>query len=232
MKITEQELQIRKDRIINTAFRLFCAKGIEQVSLTEIAQTAKVGNSTIFRYFRNKPLLVLATLSVLWKAIGGKLEQKVAETSDYDSLTGYEQFALWLDCCRLLYLENADYVIFSYESKLYLQRNSIQITHEQYDNLMEEIKTPCIAALEKGKQDGSIPVDRNSEDLFYAIWGALRGYIVKIVIYSSLCGKDSPWESRYGVLEDGILSSLSTGWNPPTHPRAHFNKGKKTPAGV
>lgn len=215
MKITEEEQLIRRDRIINTAFALFCKKGIEKVSLSEVAHQARVGESSIYRYFSNKPALVLNTLSVLWKSIGMKLEQTVQGTPSYAAMNGLEQFALWLECCRKVYLGNTDYVLFSYESKLYLQRNGVSLSREEYDSLMEEIKIPFIAALEKGKADGSIPSAENSEDLFYAIWGALRGYIVKIVIYQSLCRDNNPWVSRYEVVKNGILSALSAGWQHP-----------------
>ena len=38
MKITEQEFLKRKERIIETAFHLFCGNGIEKVTLTDIAK--------------------------------------------------------------------------------------------------------------------------------------------------------------------------------------------------
>lgn len=214
MKISEEELELRKERIINTAFHLFCQKGIEQISIKNIAQAAKVSESTIYRYYQNKPNLVFATLSVLWKAISGQLEKNVASTPHYEQMSGYEQIMVWIDGCQLLYLENAAYILFSYESKLYLQRNGVKLTQKQYDSLMDEIEKPCIAAIEKGIHDGSIPVTESSEDLFYAIWGTLRGYIVKIVIYESLCEGGGPWRSRYPQVKTGILTALHAGWDP------------------
>lgn len=212
MKITEQEKQRRKERIIQIAFQLFCEKGIEKVTLVDIAKKARVGETTIYRYFTNKPQLVLQTISVLWKEIGISLEEKAEATENYKTMTGFEQLKVRLEGCKKLYLENADYVLFSYETKLYLQRNQIQLTQQQYDGLMYEIKKPCIAALDKGKADGSIPTIEDSEDLFYAIWGAIRGYVVKIVIYEALCRDGSPWEKRYDILEEGLLCALKSGW--------------------
>lgn len=221
MKITEEEQQQRKQRIIETAFRLFRKEGIEHVPLSDIAKASGVGNTTIFRYFSNKPQLVFMTLCHLWEQIGKGIADAVDQTPDYGSMTGYQQFRVWLECWRQLYLQSADFVLFSYESKLYLVRNNIQITQEQYNHLMKGIKFRCIGALEKGKADGSIPVERDSEDLFYAIWGAIRGYIVKIVVYRLLCEDGGPWESRYDDLEEGILSSLNAGWTTPDQAEAH-----------
>lgn len=215
MKITEEEIKKRKELIIETAFHLFCEKGIEKVTMSEIAKAAHVGDATIYRYFTNKPILVYNTLNVLWRKVGYTLEQQARETINYDSMTGIEQIYVQLENCQRLYLENSDYILFSYESKLYLVRNNINLTKEEYDGLMEAIKDPCVAALEKGKIDQTIPTTRKSEDLFFAIWGTIRGYIVKIVLYRSLCKDISIWESRYPLVVDGILSSLRTGWKSP-----------------
>lgn len=211
MKITEEEKLERKERILHTAFNLFCEHGIEQVTLLNIAKEAKVGIASIYRYFINKVQLVLETLSVLWKQIGISLEESAEATDCYADMTGFEQLKIRVEGCKKLYLDNADYVLFSYEAKLYLQRNHVQLTQQQYDNLMYDIKKPCISAINKGKADGSIPTQKDSEDLFYVIWGAIRGYVVKIVIYDALCEDGGPWKSRYDLLEEALLTALRSG---------------------
>lgn len=63
--------------------------------------------------------------------------------------------------------------------------------------------------------DGFIPVNENNENLFYAIWGFIREFAVKIVTCGELYGEDSPWEGRYEGVEKVISSALYVGWNPP-----------------
>lgn len=211
MKITVEEQERRKKEIINVAFSLFCERGVEKVTITDIARRANVGDSTIYRYFTNKPLLVLNTLNALWKAVGESLEIAAEDMDDYENMSGYMQIEAWLECCRRLYEDNSEYVLFSYEAKLYLLRNGIKLTRLGYDALMESIKEPCVAALNKGKADHTIRVRDDSEDLFYAIWGVIRGYIVKIVIYRSLCEGECMWEGRYELVKNGILRALHSG---------------------
>lgn len=213
LKLTEDEMKERRKKIILTAFHLFCERGIEGVPLNEIAKEAHVGETTIYRYFENKTNLVLEAFLVLWDLIMSNLEECVENTNNYNHFTGYEQIVAWLESFRQLYLNNSDFILFSYEAKLYFLRHNIKLNRFQQDTLMHAIKGPCIAGLEKGKADGSIPITQDSEDVFYAIWGSIRGYIVKIVIYHELYGEDSPWESRYHVIVKGILSALSSGWN-------------------
>lgn len=212
MKITEKEKQIRQERVVHTAFQLFCESGIEKVAISDIAKKANVGEVSIYRYFQNKPKLVKETLSVLWRQIGISLEEGIKSRKDYDLMTGFEQLRVQLEGCKKLYLENSDFVLFSYETKLYLQRNNVVLTKMQYDELMYEVKGPFIRALDKGKADKSIMSHESSEDLFYAIWGAVRGYIVKIVIYKELCQDGGPWIRRYDLLVNGLLAALAFGW--------------------
>lgn len=208
-------MQERREAIIQAAFHLFCARGIDNVPMLEVAQKAQISENTLYRYFSNKEKLVLEAFVKMWDTIMQNVEQIVESVPSYDALTGYGQIRVWIEGFRHLYQADQEFVLFSYEAKLYLLRQHVKLDRFQQDTLMQSFRGPCLAALDKGKLDGSIPARESSEDLFYSIWGAIRGYIVKIVIYGLLYGQDSPWESRYEVMERGILSALSSGWNPP-----------------
>lgn len=215
MRITEEEMQERREMMIQTAVRLFCDYGIENVSMSEIARKAQVGENTLYRYFDTKGKLVLAAFIKSWNLVMSHVESSVEGTPGYHSLTGYEQMRLWIRGFRYLYQSEREFVLFSYNAKLYLLHQNDQMDQVQQDMLMHTVREPCLKALEKGRQDGTIPVKESSEDLFYAIWVSIRGYIAKIVLYGELYGKDNPWEERYRIMEAGILSALHSGWNAP-----------------
>lgn len=215
MRLTEDEITERKKRIVLTAFHLFCERGIDNVTMIEIAGKAEVGETTVYRYFKNKTKLVLEAFLILWDFVMDEIELDMKKDKDYNLLTGYEQIVLWIESLRQLYTKYSDFVLFSYEAKLYLLRHGVKLNKYQLETLIHTTRTTCINALEKGRTDGSICIEGNSEDFFFAMWGAIRGYIVKIVIYDDLYGKDSLWESRYGVVEQGMLSALRYGWFVP-----------------
>lgn len=215
IRLTERDKLERRKTIINAAFQLFCDSGIEAVPLSKIAQKAKVSENTLYRYFGSKETLVMEAFIKLWDTIMQYVDQLAESIPNYGDLTGYGQMQVWIESFRHLYQFDKDFVLFSYEAKLYMVRHNIKLDKFQQDMLMQSFRGPCLKALEKGKMDGSIPVKEDSEDMFYAIWGAIRGYVVKIVIYENLYGEDSPWENRYNVLAKGILKSLSCGWDPP-----------------
>lgn len=213
MRLTEKDILARRNVIVSTAVNLFCQKGISNVTLSNIAKKSRVSDNTIYRYFGNKENLVLESFLTMWDNIMSDVRSIVDEVPGYVSLSGYEQMRVWIESFRQLYKSKEDFVLFSYDAKIYLLHQEVVLDKFQQDMLMKSFRVPCIAALNKGKQDGSIPTKVDSEDLFYAIWGGIRGYVIKIVIYGKLFGKDSPWERRYEVLEKGILCALRYGWD-------------------
>lgn len=208
MKLTEEEIEKRRERIILTAFELFCKRGIESVSMAEIAKSARVGETTLYRYFETKTNLVSEAFVKLWDFIMSHLKESILATENYPNLSGYEQIATWVESLRSLYQNNADFILFSYEAKFYLVRNNVKLNRNQQDILMHAIRKPCMQSIEKGKADGSILKTIDSEDVFYVIWGAIRGFIVKIVIYDRLYSGESPWKEKYDVLKAGILRAI------------------------
>lgn len=211
MRLTEEDMQERRATMIWAAFHLFCESGIENSSMKTIAQKAHVGENTLYRYFNNKETLVLEVFVKLWDIIMHNVEQIAEDVPNYNELTGCEQIRVWMEGFRCLYQEYREFVLFSYEAKLYLLRHHVKLERSHQDIQMQSFRGPCLAALDKGKADGSIRAKESSEDLFYALWGSIRGYIVKIVIYEELCGEEeSPWKSRYDVMERGMLHALSS----------------------
>lgn len=204
MKITYEEMQERRERIIQCAYRLFCERGIENVTLLEIAKVAKVGESTIYRYFENKTNLVHEIFSGMWDIIISREVPKVENREDYQALNGYMQIERWLDFSREFYTGNFELILFFYEVRLYLLRHKTEFDWCQQETLTELIRKPCLNALDKGKTDGSVCEFKDREELFYAIWSALWGCV-------ALYGRDEIFEKRFQVMKAGILHSLSSG---------------------
>lgn len=58
MKRTEEKKQV----ILNTAFELFATKGVQKVSIQEIAKSAQVSQVTIYNYFGSKQQLLTESI--------------------------------------------------------------------------------------------------------------------------------------------------------------------------
>ena len=201
MRLDKDEMRIRREKIIEVAFQMFCEQGIEQVSMGQIAKQSGVGKRTMYRYFNNKMCLIIDVLVHQWGLLMDGIKKNIGFYTTYPSLTGYEQIALWLDAFRQIYENNTHLILFSYEAKLNVMRNKTCFTQEQKNFFTYGICEPWVAALERGKSDGTLSFSHNSIEVFYAMWASIRGCI-------ALCGESSPCKNTYQVMEETILKAL------------------------
>ena len=68
----------RRERLLDEAFRLFAARSIESVKLTEIAEAAGLGIVTLYRYFKTKPDLVIELATKKWIEYYAEVEKAYA----------------------------------------------------------------------------------------------------------------------------------------------------------
>ncbi|MBQ3903851.1 MAG: helix-turn-helix transcriptional regulator, partial [Eubacterium sp.] len=62
----EIEMAAKREAMLEEGFRLFAEKGIEAVSMQEVANAAKLGVATLYRYYNTKLALVIAIGARRW----------------------------------------------------------------------------------------------------------------------------------------------------------------------
>lgn len=62
MGLREKKVARTREHIVDVAIDLFIAQGYDQTTMEQIAETADVGPSTLYRYFSSKDLLILDRL--------------------------------------------------------------------------------------------------------------------------------------------------------------------------
>lgn len=208
MKITEEDFKRRKNMIINQAFCLFCQKGIDEVTMKEIAMASQVGVASVFRYFRTKTGVLLETQKLYWSEIIKHLSQAIL-CDEYEQKSGYEQIRALLDAFERLYQEHEDYLLFAAKFKIYMARNKSKADKWDYIQLLNPICQMFCQAMEKGWQDGSITVQGNLEDIFYTMWGVMRCFMEEIVVYKEMTVDKNQWEGRFVFVKTMILNTLN-----------------------
>lgn len=208
MKITEEDLKQRKNQIINQAFHLFCQKGIDEVTMKEIALASQVGVASVFRYFRSKTGLLLETQKLYWIEILKNFSDTI-QCDGFEQMSGYGQISSFLDAFEKLYQEHEDYLLFAAKMKIYLARNKSKVETWDYVRLLGPIRRMFCQAVEKGREDGSVTGKGDPEDIFYTVWGIMRCYIEEIVMYNEMMVDTNQWESRYLFVKAMILNSLN-----------------------
>ena len=69
----------KRSSIALSAIKLFCEKGIQQTSITEIAKSAEVAKGTIYLYFKNKEEIVFTIWDILSEQHQEFFQKKITE---------------------------------------------------------------------------------------------------------------------------------------------------------
>jgi AcrR family transcriptional regulator len=75
--ISPQRMRDRRDSILSAASSVFSRKGFQATSIADIAQSARVSDGLVYKYFDNKRDLLTAVLTAFYERVISDLEQQV-----------------------------------------------------------------------------------------------------------------------------------------------------------
>ena len=107
--LDEQMKEATRQKIMETALRVFSEKTIDAVNMAEIAKEAYVGQGTIYRLFDKKPDLVLSVGAWMWTQYRARNSRKV----DTSGMTAAEVFEFYLESFIDLYRNHRDILRFN-----------------------------------------------------------------------------------------------------------------------
>ena len=118
----------RREKLLETGFRLFAEYTIEAVSLQKIAKESGIGIATLYRYFGNKPELVIEIGTRKWQEYFLKVESAY-EKQDGDAMNAAAELEFFLDCVIDLYRNHKDILRFNRNFDTYVKHEGC--TQEQ-----------------------------------------------------------------------------------------------------
>ncbi len=211
MRITEEEMAERKDKMLHVAYGLFCKYGIDAITLSQIAKESGVGLSTVYRYFNTKGELLLQTQKILWEET---VEQ--VRASNWDQLPlakdGWEEMSILLYGFKAFYEQHSRYLLFAMDYKMFLVRHDIKLPQYIYDSIISPVQKLFCAALERGHQDGSITNKETVYNQFAEIWGIMRGFAEQLAVLEKIYDGPNTGEILFDRIIYHILEGLR---NPP-----------------
>lgn len=208
--ITEKESRLRKQRMIDSAYTLFCKNGINATTMTQIAHLAKVSEISLYRYFGTKSALLSETQSILWKNIVSQIDASTIEKSDYKEKNGLLQFKMLLGGFRELYEKHSDYLTFSSSYKSELLRGEVKTLTSAYNAMIQPVLTSFIQAIDKGKGDGSINVPEDSAAVAKAVWCVMRSYVEHLAIFRATSDDIGIFEESFKTICSLLVLSLQS----------------------
>lgn len=168
----KREKKRRRDTIIDAAEKIIFSKGLDQSTMTEIAQEAELSKGTLYLYFKNKNELYMA----ITKRGSNILNKKLVKIFSGDH-TGIELIRLMGGTYLSFVQDNPGYfnAFLHYDSL----RNGEELQESKIAQICEGNKQDAMAlmvrALQIGIQDGTIKSSYNPKELAVIIWASTRG---------------------------------------------------------
>ena len=197
----------RKQKAMEAGFRLFSERGIESVTMPEIAVVSGVGRPSLYRYFSSKVDLVIAIGTWKWKDYIGQRDASL-HFEDQEHMTASEYLKWYLDSFIDLYLNHSDILRFNYYFNSFLHHEAAT-TEQQlpYIIIIDELSTSFHKLYQRGLNDKTIRDDISEEIMFSTIFHIMLAAVTRYAIGLVYPGID-PY-SELLILENALLNEFS-----------------------
>ena len=150
---------VKRNFLVETATQLFLSKGIDNVTIKDIADEAGVGEMTIYRYFKKKTNIVAESVMLLQQTV------LVNYFKLDNGKTGFEKLSIFYNSYLGVFKDRPDFFRFIREFDL-LMREEETNSLQAYESGLSVFKNQYFEAYELGLKDGSVKKIDNLE-LFY-----------------------------------------------------------------
>lgn len=158
----------KEHRMLETAYQLFCKKGIEAATMPEIAQVSGVGRATLYRYFPTKLDLVVTIGTWKWQEYIEAYRTPVS-AEQIAAMSGAEYLRFYLDSFIELYRSHSDILRFNYEFNSFLRLNAGTAEQRQpYMKMIERLGAEFHELYRRGIDDGTLNAEITEESMFSA----------------------------------------------------------------
>ena len=160
------EMAARRERLREAGFRLMSARTIEAVTLQEIADEAKIGIATLYRYFKAKPDLVIEIGTNIWKRYYVEVEKEYARLNG-PAMNAAEELEFFLDSIIELYRSRRDVLRFNRNFDTYVQHERCTAAQMRpYNDAVAVFAKKFHTVVRKARADGTIDIRVSEPRLF------------------------------------------------------------------
>ena len=201
-----EQIEARRIELLEKGFDLFSSRGIESVTMHDVAEYVGCGIASLYRYFDKKPGYVVAVATWKWEQF---LEEnrKRREASGFDEFTAVQIFEFYLDSFLEMYRNYKELLRFNQFFNLYVKSADIDAdTLKPYRIAIEELKDQFDDLYRRAEQDKTLRTDIPIEEMFsttlHLMLAAVTRYAVGLV-YVPEAGTDT--EAELSVLKEMLL---------------------------
>ena len=200
--------QEKYQHILEAGFRLFAEKGIEQVTMTDIAEASKVGRMTLFRYFPSKTELVIAISTWKWKDYITS-RNSLLSAEEMEKLTGADQLKIYIGSFLELYRYHKDMLRFNYNFNSFLiyQKGTTE-QKQPYQKLVDALSLQFHTLYECGRLDGTLNTDISEYTMFSSVFHVMLAAVTRYAMGLAIVN-ESDIEKELMMLADMMLSRFT-----------------------
>ena len=195
-----------RQRILETGFSLFSQKGIDPVSMGEVAKACGVAAMTVYRYFSAKPGLVVAVATWKWSQLIDN-NRKYQPRPDFEDMTSAEVLDFFLDSFLRLYKNNQNILRFNQFFNVYIRAENIGgETLTPYRNMIEGLADRFHVIYEKAGEDHAVRTDVPEEKMFRTILHLMMATVTRYAVgLVYLPGTDAEAQEELETLKRALL---------------------------
>ncbi len=187
-----REFNIRK--VLDVCQNLFLENGVENTTITSIAQKSGLAPTSIYRYFDNKYNLALAVWHDSLMEFYNDYYMPAYREASKNLSTGFEKFRACMDVYYELYKENPEWLEYTREMFNLASRETkndyVENPRKFWKEFFEEIPAPTLNALQEGLADGSVKPDVNIYEVYQLVTNIYTGIRTYEVFTPSMTALD------------------------------------------
>lgn len=153
--------EIHKQIIVEKSIDLFIDKGIDEITMTDIANEVGVGEATLYRYFGRKQNIIMLSAIHLWESVCNKY------LLDKKGKTGLEKICFFYNAFLTVFSQHKEYLSFIYELDNLIIKEKIDLDLLiKYQSLFDKLSSLWLLYYKEGIEDKTV---RKLDDptLFY-----------------------------------------------------------------
>jgi len=179
----------KKEELTPIALSLFLERGVDDVKMTDIANSASIGVATLYRYFSVKKSIVIASGILLWKKL---YQDFLSLEKECENKDGYTSLKIMMNQFLLTYEKKPSFFIFLRQFDSFcIQEKILPEELNEYDNCVLLVKNIYDRTIQKGIEDHSIQPLRDKDTLYFTMTKAFIGLAQKLISEENQFESDS-----------------------------------------
>ncbi len=205
-------LQMAEKRkvFVEKAYSLFSEKNIESVSLQNIADASGYGIATLYRYFTNKPALVIEVAAWKWEQVTDGFLKRRDATEATHRMNSREALELFLDSFIGLYRNHRDVLRFNQFFNIYIQAVDVDPkAMEPYQGVTSRLGEQFHRIYDKALGDGKVRTDIPDGEMFSTTLHLMLAAVTRYAVGLAYKPPGFDAEKELEVLKNALLAQYT-----------------------